>query len=309
MRSIDWSQTALGPIDAWSPTLQMMVRLLLANRFQLILWWGPEFCQLYNTAYQPVLGVKHPQAMGQPGRECWPEIWHIIGPLIERPFCGGEATWMEDILLEVNRFGFTEETHFTIAYSPVPDDTAPNGIGGVLVTVHEITEKVVGERRVVALRDLGARAAEALVKIDRVKTLFFSNVSHEFRTPLTLMLGPLEEMLAQGNEALKEERAEIALVHRNGLRLLKLVNTLLDFSRIEAGRMQANYEPTDLAAFTADLASSFRSAVEKAGLRLVVDCPPLPQLVYVDRDMWEKIVLNLLSNASKFGQVSLFLGN
>ncbi len=90
------------------------------------------------------------------------------------------------------------------------------------------------------------------------------------------------------------------MAYRNGLRLLKLVNSLLDFARIEAGRVQASYEPTDLAAFTADLASSFRSATDKAGLRLIVRCPPLPQPVYVDRDMWEKVVLNLISNAFKF---------
>ena len=120
MRTIDWSQTAIGAVESWSPALQMMVRLLLANRFQLILWWGPEFCQLYNDAYLPVLGAKHPQAMGQPGRECWPEIWHIIGPLIERPFHSGPATWMEDILLEINRSGFIEETHFTRYGSDAP---------------------------------------------------------------------------------------------------------------------------------------------------------------------------------------------
>ena len=90
------------------------------------------------------------------------------------------------------------------------------------------------------------------------------------------------------------------MAYRNGLRLLKLVNSLLDFARIEAGRVQASYQPTDLAAFTADLASSFRSATDKAGLRLMVNCPPLPQPVYVDRDMWEKVVLNLMSNAFKF---------
>lgn len=129
MRAFDWSQTALGAVGSWSPALRMMVRLLLVNRFQLILWWGPEFCQLYNDAYRPVLGTKHPQALGQPARDCWPEIWHIIGPLIERPFHGGEATWMEDILLEVNRFGFTEETHHTIAYSPVPCLTDKTTLG------------------------------------------------------------------------------------------------------------------------------------------------------------------------------------
>lgn len=145
------------------------------------------------------------------------------------------------------------------------------------------------------------RRAEALVELDRAKVTFFSNVSHEFRTPLTLMLSPLEELVAKPEPELSPDgRALATVAHRNGLRLLKLVNTLLDFSRIEAGRIQALYEPTDLAEFTAELSSNFRSACDRAGLRFDVDCEPLPEPVYVDRDMWEKIVLNLLSNAFKF---------
>jgi putative addiction module CopG family antidote len=155
------------------------------------------------------------------------------------------------------------------------------------------------------------KKAQALAELDRTKTAFFNNVSHEFRTPLTLMLGPLEDVLNNQNGRLtSEEREQLQLVHRNSLRLLKLVNTLLDFSRIEANRIQAVYEPVDLAVFTTELASVFRSAIERAGLRLIVDCPPLPEAVYVDRDMWEKIVLNLLSNAFKFtfiGQISVIL--
>jgi PAS domain S-box-containing protein len=142
--------------------------------------------------------------------------------------------------------------------------------------------------------------AEALAEIDRAKTAFFSNVSHEFRTPLTLMLGPLEDALAEASNLSASQRERLDAAHRNALRLLRLVNSLLDFSRIEAGRVQVSYRPTDLAALTADLASSFRSATDRAKLSLVVDTPPLSQPVYVDRDMWEKIVLNLLSNAFKF---------
>ena len=143
--------------------------------------------------------------------------------------------------------------------------------------------------------------AEALAEIDRAKTAFFSNVSHEFRTPLTLMLGPIEEVLAKPDDGvLHDNRALIEVAHRSGLRLLKLVNALLDFSRIEAGRTRAVFEPFDLPALTADIASNFRSLTEKAGLNLIVDCEPIPHPVYVDRDMWEKIVLNLLSNAFKF---------
>ena len=139
--------------------------------------------------------------------------------------------------------------------------------------------------------------AEALVEIDRAKTAFFANVSHEFRTPLTLMLGPLEEEMAS-HPAGSAERLD--MVHRNGLRLLRLVNTLLDFSRIEAGRVRAAFRPTDLGIYTAELASNFRSACERAGLELTVDCPSSAQPVYVDADMWERVVLNLVSNAFKY---------
>jgi hypothetical protein len=126
----DWSGTPIGAIEGWSPTLKIIVDFLLANRFPLLLWWGPDYISIYNDAYRPILGTKHPRALGQPFREVWPEIAHVLTPLIDTPFNGGPATWMEDILLELNRHDFTEETHFTIAYSAVPDDTAPRGIGG-----------------------------------------------------------------------------------------------------------------------------------------------------------------------------------
>jgi PAS domain S-box-containing protein len=462
VRDFNWSGTGLGGLESWSPALRTATQMVLVSGFPQLLWWGPDYISIYNDAYRPILGRKHPWALGKPCRECWSEIWNVLKPLIDTPFHGGPATWMEEIELEIWRAGFPEETHFTVAYSPVPDETSPNGIGGVLATVHETTEKVVGERRITILRDLGVRSAEAksveeacmmatgtlarhpkdipfallyviaddgktvrlqascgfpndsatgpavinleheeglaawalavtrrteqmqlvadvssflqrtpsgswsdasrtvavlpirshlahhlsgflvvgvssrlrfddgyrnflelaatqiataianaqayeqerrraeaLAEIDRAKTAFFSNVSHEFRTPLTLLLGPLEDVL--NNQSLPDvERQRLDMVHRNSLRLLKLVNSLLDFSRIESGRAQASYQSIDLTALTADLASNFRSACEKAGLRLVVDCPPLPEGVYVDRDMWEKIVLNLLSNAFKF---------
>ena len=154
------------------------------------------------------------------------------------------------------------------------------------------------------------KRAESLAELDRAKTTFFGNVSHEFRTPLTLMLAPIEELVARPDEAVVD-RATIELLHRNALRLQRLVNTLLEFSRIEAGRVEAAYEPTDLGELTTELASSFRDAIERAGLTLIVDSPPLDVPIYVDRDMWEKIVLNLLSNALKFtfeGAITVRLG-
>ncbi len=142
--------------------------------------------------------------------------------------------------------------------------------------------------------------AESLAELDRAKTTFFSNISHEFRTPLTLILGPVDELRARAVGVDAQTRRELELIHRNALRLAKLVNTLLDFSRIEAGRMQAQFEPADLPAVTAELASVFRSAIDRAGLTFTVDCPPLDEPVYLDREMWEKVMLNLLSNALKF---------
>ena len=141
------------------------------------------------------------------------------------------------------------------------------------------------------------RRAEALAEIDQAKTAFFSNVSHEFRTPLTLMLGPLEEEIATLGSSAAER---LSMVHRNGLRLLRLVNTLLDFSRIEAGRVQARYQPTQLGEYTEELVSNFRSACDRAGLWLRTNCHNLDQPVYVDAEMWERIVLNLVSNAFKY---------
>ncbi len=170
----------------------------------------------------------------------------------------------------------------------------------------------------VAANIANARAYEAkqahvaaLAELDHAKTTFFSNISHEFRTPLTLLLAPIEDVLAAHTDLWNaEQRALLEIVYRNGRRLLKLVNTLLDFSRMEAGRMEAVYQPTDLARFTLELASSFRDLVEHVGLHFRVDCPPLAEPVYVARELWEKIVLNLLSNAFKFtfqGEIAVAL--
>lgn len=457
MRSLDWSQTHLGPIEQWPQSLRTSISICLASSFPIVMYWGPEYVVLYNDAYRAILGSKHPWALGRPCRECWAEIWSTIGPMLQGVVDSGKATWSDDLLLLLKRHGYPEECYFSFSFSPIRIETG--AVGGVFTAVIETTDNVIGERRLQTLRDLAARAvdanteadawritattlgqnlhdipfsilcevgganesvqilgtagiesthpfcesigasgsslyqqlqvvansrerleigdlrnwdgelphgawqvapesalllpvgdlgdehargvllaavspqkalndkyhtffqlvahqiatsiadarsrdrerkrAEALAEIDRAKTAFFSNVSHEFRTPLTLMLGPLEDVLA-GDGLPPEQRERLELAHRNSLRLLKLVNTLLDFSRIEAGRTQASYEPTDLATLTAQLGSMFGSAVERAGMRLILDCPPVSERVYVDREMWEKIVFNLLSNAFKY---------
>ena len=448
VRAYDWSRTELGPIEAWPQSLLTAVDVCLNSRFPMVVFWGPSLITLYNDAYRPSFGAKHPRVLGAPAETLWPEAWHLLGPMMRQVVESGVPTWSEDQLLLMDRHGFTEETYWTFSYSPIRGEGG--GVDGVFTAVSETTSRVLGERRLRTLRELAsevtrassvqetaritaavlsenprdlpfaliylgdkkrllltgtqgqaleplcapkevsaasqdglfggvlfqvleqgapaplavpgmphgralalpiaspgqedaagvlvvglspylrldesypgflglvagqlataistARAyeeqkkrAEALAELDRAKTTFFSNVSHEFRTPLTLILGPVEDGLTDGAHPLPPvQRERLELVHRNGLRLLKLVNTLLDFSRIEAGRVQASYVPADLARLTADLASAFRSTVEKTGLRLTVQCAPLPEAVWVDREMWEKVVLNLISNAFKF---------
>ncbi len=447
----DWTGTPLGPVQMWPQSLISAASICLQSRFPMIIFWGPEFVQLYNDAYTPILGAKHPESVGQPAGACWAELWPVIGPMLDGVLRRGDATFSADLLLLMDRHDYTEETYFTFSYSPIVDESG--GIGGVFCAVCETTERVVGERRLATLRELAAgtvkatspehacraavsalagnpddlpfvtiylpdddtgelrrvaasdlveaepaelvgpgpdstgalaevmrsgrpvlidrldgiapataavtaeralalpisqptgehpagvivvgvsprrylddgyrgffdlvagqvatavadarayaderRRAEALTQLDRAKTAFFSNVSHEFRTPLTLLLGPLEDALADPDADPGVQRDRVALAHRNARRLLKLVNTLLEFSRTEAGRAVARFEPVELSGYTSQLAGVFRSAVERAGMALVVDCPPLDQPVRVDRDMWEKIVLNLLSNAFK----------
>src|SRR5688572_26736922 len=419
MRSLDWSNTTIGPPHASPQSLRSTVSMLLPSNAQIVLFLGADFTVLYNDAYRPVFGAKHPLALGLPGREAWSEIWNsVLHQLLAGVVRTGEAFWGKDLLFELERYGFVEETYFDVSYDPVRGESGE--VEGVYCIVTETTERVIGERRMALLKELAERnatartahdacriaagtlagrpddvtfaltylddelqgctpraeeqlaaarpelvkaftlssssagapagrlvvglnprrplddqyraflelvadqvatalanarayeaerkRAEALAQLDRAKTVFFSNVSHELRTPLTLILGPTEEALASPDGALAGEALEI--VHRNELRLLKLVNTLLEFSRIEAGRLDASYVPTDLAEFTAGVASTFRSAFMRAGLDFVVDCPTLSQAIYVDREMWEKIVLNLLSNALKFtldGSVHLSL--
>ena len=453
--AFDWGTTPLGPATEWPESLKTVVRILLTSRFAMWMGWGPELTFIYNDAYaRMTLGEKHPWALGRPASEVWPEIWADIGPRVQRVLQTQEASWEEELLLFLERNGYTEETYHTFSYSPL---TGSDGkIAGLLCVVIEETARVIGERQVTLLRTLAsilgetitgrvslsvkrgleaderdlpftltylldesgehlrldcctgvkagqpaaplvialheepavwpvkevlekktaitieglskrfrdlpvgvwgvaptkarlvpiarqglekpagiliaalnpyrqldagyagfldlvagqiaasfasARAfeeererAEALAQLDRAKTTFFSNVSHELRTPLTLMLGPLEDALQ--SEAAPTP-ASLELLHRNAMRLLKLVNALLDFSRIEAGRFRATYQATDLSLLTTELSSVFRGAVERAGLQLIVDCQALPEPVYVDHEMWEKVVLNLLSNALK----------
>ena len=463
-RALDWSKTALGPVEGWPQSLRTSVSTMLGSPYPVIIFWGPERVLLYNDAFRPIFGAKHPATLGAPARLALAEAWELLGPLMDNVLETGVPLFIENraVFFSRQEGGLSEEAYFTWSYNPTRDESG--AIGGLFAIASETTSHVVGERRLKVLRELsirtsldrsveevyrsvgevlaeatadipfsllylaqGAQArlvccsaverggpaaptllrldedpiwpigeaaksgreeilgrldpragvlpsgpwqvpptrafvlplqaggeggatavlvagvsplrpldddylgflqvvgrqigsslasarayeqeklrAEKLAELDSAKTAFFSNVSHELRTPLTLILGPVEDALSRKDHGFPPGSLE--LVRRNTLRLYKTVNTLLDFSRMEAGRAQARFVPSDLSALTRDLVSSFESAAASTGLGLTLDCPPLPQQIHVDPELWEKIVLNLLSNAIKYthrGQVSV----
>ncbi|HUQ51698.1 MAG TPA: ATP-binding protein [Gammaproteobacteria bacterium] len=461
IRGWNWSETPLGPTERWPEVLRSTLGLCLDSAFPIAIYWGPELALLYNDAWRPILGNKHPRALGRPAVKVWPEIWDAIEPVFQRVRETRVGAFNGDSLLAMHRHGYVEECYFDYTFNPIRDGAG--GVAGIFNVVIETTYRVINERRGKVLREFAAhlaaarsaddvialaaqaleaapfdvpcaliyrvdgaepgavrlaqsvrvaapaafsattwpiaaalrdgapqrvadlqtrvgafsggawaeaprealvlpihapgrpapdavlvaiasprraldaeytaffeslarhmaaaiasaeafeaarRRAEALAELDRAKTVFFSNVSHELRTPLALILAPLNDLLAAGHGTLSAGVQEsLQLARRNAERLRKLVNNLLEFSRLEAGRVAVRYEQTDLARLTEDLASNFRSACERAGLALRVECPPLPEPVLVDRDMWERVVLNLLSNAFKFTlQGEIFVG-
>src|SRR5437667_324603 len=160
MRAIDWSATPLGPVERWPLTLRSALSVCLDSPLPMMIWWGPELVALYNDAYRPMLGSRqHPEALGRPGRECWLDVWNVIGPMLEGVLWGGKATFSDDLLLPLDRHGYREECYFTLSFSPLRDEAGR--VHGVFTTAAETTRRVLGERRLRTLRDLALRAAEA----------------------------------------------------------------------------------------------------------------------------------------------------
>ncbi|HSU17385.1 PAS domain S-box protein [Longimicrobium sp.] len=158
MRRVDWAATPVGPAAGWPAGLRAAVDMVMGSRFPMVVMWGPELILLYNDAYIPILGMRHPAAMGRPARECWPEIWHVTGPMLQRVMETGEATWSEDARFLLDRRGTPEEAFFTFSYSPVRGDGGE--VAGIFVSIIETTEHVLARRRSQAVaRTLAAASA------------------------------------------------------------------------------------------------------------------------------------------------------
>jgi PAS domain S-box-containing protein len=344
MRALDWSATPLGPVEQWPQALRTSVRIVLDSARAFEQERQPETeklraseqrlaeaSRLYREQQQAATKLQIqvdllqqlPVAAWTLNPDGTPDfvnrVWlEFAGQTLEFVRSNPEA-WMNavhpedrDKVIKAFWEGVSSGRGFVFENRSLrARDGAYRWHLQQAVPLHDAQGNVIKFVGTTTDIDDQKRVEESLAALDRAKTAFFSNVSHEFRTPLTLMLGPLEGIQKEAREQLSSESCELlATVRRNGLRLLKLVNTLLDFSRMEAGRAQTSYRPTDLAGFTSEIASAFDSAMKNAGLRFSVECLPVADPVYVDRDMWEKIVLNLLSNAYKFtfeGEVALTL--
>lgn len=159
VQRFDWAATPLGPFSYWPPSLKTAAGICLSSKFPMCIWWGEENTQIYNDAYVPILGDKHPRSLGQPGHECWAEVWDVAGPLCAHVRESGEAIWSEDLQLMMARSAILEETYFTMSYSPIEDEGG--AVGGVFATCIETTGRVISARRLATLRDLAATGSQA----------------------------------------------------------------------------------------------------------------------------------------------------
>ena len=155
-RAFDWSKTPLGPAAAWPHSLKTAVQIMLNSRYPMFLAWGRRLTFFYNDAYIPVLGQRHPAALGMSAAEVWSEIWSTLGPQAQAVLDGAGASWCEEQLLLMERNQFLEETYFTYSYSPIPDDGG--GVGGVFCACTEDTHRVLSQRRLRTLRALAEQA-------------------------------------------------------------------------------------------------------------------------------------------------------
>jgi PAS domain-containing protein len=170
VRALDWSKTSLGPISAWPAHLKATISLILPAQAQIVLFWGPEFVALYNDAYAPTIGDKHPRALGRPAQENWAELWDDLEPLLRRVLETGETVFAKDRPFYIERHGYPENVFFDISYSPVWDDAGK--VGGVLCIVSETTERVVAqERQRLLLRETNHRLKNLFAMIDAMISL------------------------------------------------------------------------------------------------------------------------------------------
>ena len=444
MRQHDWRGSSLGVPEQWPQALRTAVRLILNTGHPMYIWWGPDLACLYNDAYRASIGPeRHPGSLGQPARAVWAEIWDIIGPQIEQVMSGGGATWHVDHLVPITRHGRREDVYWTYSYSPIDDDGAPNGIGGVLVVCSETTAQMeaarvltrqrdrltalfeqapifmallegadhrvtfanpgyvnlIGGRRVLgravaealpetaeqgyvalldsvvrsgvahaqnearyarpsasgeiseryvdfvyqpikddegkvtgvfvlgadvtdralanaALRESEVRQREAAEQLaaalareqearadadaaNRTKDEFLAMLSHELRNPLAPILTALELMRLRSPDTAVKERS---IIERQVRHLKRLIDDLLDVSRVTSGKIQLTRADVELASIVARAGEVVEPLLDQRRQRLRVDVPGAGLRVHADVTRLTQVLVNLLTNASRYGR-------
>ncbi len=282
MRSHDWTTSPLGPPERWPHSLRTVVDLLLQSRFPMFVAWGGDLGFLYNDPYAEILGAKHPAALGRRFYDIWSEIWPDISPLIDAAM-NGQATYREDLPLVMNRKGYDEQTWFTFSYSPVLDETGK--VAGMFCACTETTEKVLSE--------------EQLREADRRKDEFIAMLAHELRNPLAPIRTGLELIRVAGNTPDAVERVR-GMIERQVAHMVRLVDDLLDVSRITSGKIQLHREPTPLDSLLNGAIDANRGAITAKQIRLEVDVPEAVCVLDVDPTRFVQVISNLLHNATKF---------
>ncbi len=185
IRSLNWSQTPVGSVQSWSQSLKSLIKTLLTSLYPMVLTWGAEFTQFYNDAYSQLIGDKHPAALGADIRETLAEAWDTLGPMIQRVMATGVANWTPTLLLVLERAGYREESYFSVSHAPAEDDAGQ--IVGMLAVCSEVTQQVLGERRLRLLRDLASQAGETRSVQDTCQDLIAVIAAHSLDVPFALL--------------------------------------------------------------------------------------------------------------------------
>lgn len=308
IQAFDWSATAIGAIESWSQSLQIALQILLLSKFPMQILWGTEYVQFYNDAYIPIAGNKHPTALGQRGEDCWKEVWDFAGPLLDQVMTTGTATWSEDQLLTLNRYGYPEDCYFTFSYTPVWEKSGT--VGGIFIAVNETTQKILSERRERELRLETQAAKEAAERANQLKDQFLAVLSHELRSPLNPILGWASLLLSREFDAATTRRA-LETIERNAKLQAQMIDDLLDVSRILREKLALTLAPVHLIPIIEEAIETVQTAATAKAIHIQTEFDHALVQILGDANRLKQLIWNLLSNAVKFtpqgGHVTLQL--